>query len=336
MNDEASDKPPVATDALTPAASVATRTIFSEVLARARLNAHKAAERGWVKPPPVASDVVCPRCTGTGYLMGRDAEFAVARLCICREDCPECRGARYLIKEEKGYEVAAPCSCTSFVQRVGAFNDAQIPAGYAQKRLTPSGPGDVHGFSDRGLESLKRAKAALNLYRLGMVTDQMKGLLLIGGLGLGKTHLVCSLLSYFALERGIACRFIDYSDLMARIRATFDDGSDEKQSVIIEALVQTPVLAIDDLGKGQGTNWELSILDQIVTRRYNARRIILATTNYLPEDQLDKRHGADARKRRDLSEALEDRIGERLASRLRAACDFHVLEGADYRVHGLR
>lgn len=319
MSDENTDKP---------------RTIFSDVLARARMNAHKAAERGWVKPAQTSVDAACNRCTGTGYLMGRDAEFAKARLCVCREQCPVCNGARYVMKMEGVYEVAAPCECAGLVKRVSAFNDAQIPAGYAEKRLSALGPGDVHGFSDRGLESLKRAKAAVNRYRVSMVTDVEKGLLLIGGLGLGKTHLVCSLLSYFALERGIACRFIDYSDLMARIRATFDDGSEEKQSVIIEALVQTPVLAIDDLGKGQGTNWELSILDQIVTRRYNARRIILATTNYLPEDQLDKRHGPGERKRRDLAEALEDRIGERLASRLRAACDFHVLEGADYRVHG--
>lgn len=313
------------------------KTVLRDVLARARENASRAAERGWVKPEAPAAGATCTECGGTGYLVGREAEHARARLCSCRERCPECRGARYVMKVVEGYDVAVPCECASLVSRIGAFNGAQIPAGYADKRLSPLGPSDVHGFSDRGLESLKRAKAAVNRYRISLNTGEMKGLLLIGGLGLGKTHLVCGLLSFLALERGIHCRFVDYHELMARIRATFDDrAGEDRASEIIEALVQTPVLAIDDLGKGQGTNWELSVLDQIVTRRYNARRIILATTNYLPEELLERRgpQGLVERRRRDLGECLEERIGERLVSRLRAACDFHLLEGSDYRVHG--
>jgi DNA replication protein DnaC len=317
MSDEHSDMPrPVA---------------FSAILARARRNADTAATRGWVKQAAAAQPTRCPHCMGMGYLMGRDAEYARARLCECREDCPSCGGARYRLEEEGGYEVATPCECAGFVARIRAYNDAQIPAGYAEKEVTL--------FVDRGLENLKRAKEAVLRYRVAMIADDMKGLVLLGGLGLGKTHLVCGILSYFTLERGIGCRFIDYSDLMARIRATFDDGAQEKASSIIEALVQTPVLAIDDLGKGQGTNWELSILDQVVTRRYNARRIILATTNYLPDELLERRAaggGPKERRRRDLNESLEERIGDRLVSRLRAACDFHVLEGTDYRVEKAR
>lgn len=316
MNDSSGDEP--------------RRIDLGEILARARKNAVLAAERGWVKPTaPAPAGGTCERCFGVGYLMGQNLEYAEARICACSEVCARCGGERYLLREEGGYQVAAPCECMGLVRRVMAFNDAQIPAGYANRTAA--------SFLDRGLESLKKAKAAVNKYRVSMVTDEMRGLLLIGGLGLGKTHLVCALLSYFTLERGIGCRFIDYSDLMARIRATFDEASEERASVIIENLVQTPVLAIDDLGKGQGTNWELSILDQIVTRRYNARRIILGTTNYLPEEQQERRafQGGD-RRRRDLSETLEDRIGDRLVSRLRAACDFHVLEGSDYRVHGPR
>jgi len=314
------------------------KALLAEVVGEARAKAGRAEKRGRVQPQARPVPAVCPECTGTGYFIGRDAEFARARLCVCRERCPLCQGTRYVMQAEGGYQVAVPCECAPLVARIGAFNDAQIPAGYADKRLTALGPDDVHGFSDRGIESLKRAKAAVNRYRISLDSGEMRGLILIGGLGLGKTHLVCGLLSFFALERGIHCRFVDYHDLMARIRATFDDTAHEHASTIIEALVHTPVLVIDDLGKGQGTNWELSILDQIITRRYNARRIILATTNYVPEDMLERRSQRMPveRKRRDLGECLEERIGERLVSRLRAACDLHLLEGSDYRVHGPR
>ena len=317
------------------------RSIFGDVVAKARArvqkNAETAAARGWVKAEPKAIDRNCPRCTGTGTLMGREGEWAKARLCACREPCALCNDARYVMREVDGYDVAVPCECSALVSRIAVFNDAQIPAGYADKRLSALGPNDPDGYSDRRLESLKRAKAEVIRYSVSMLSDNEQGLLLIGGLGLGKTHLVCALLSYLTLERGIACRFIDYADLMARLRASFEDGAEEKGSAIIEALVQAPVLAIDDLGKGQGTNWELSILDQIVTRRYNARRIILATTNYLPEMWLARRPGGrDDRKRRDLGETLEERIGERLVSRLKQACSFQLLEGGDYRVEGPR
>lgn len=166
--------------------------------ARAAENAHRAAERGWVKPVAKAIDRACPKCTGTGYLMGRDAEYARARLCSCREPCALCGDARYVLREEGGYEVAAPCECSSLVSRIASFNDAQIPAGYADKRLSVLGPADVHGFSDRGLESLKRAKEAVNRIRMSILTGKEQGALLVAGLGL-----VCALLLFLTFERGL-------------------------------------------------------------------------------------------------------------------------------------
>lgn len=283
-----------------------------------------------VTPNGVATDAPCTRCGGREYLVTRGEELAEAVVCECRATCAKCKGARYVIAREGVYDVAVPCDCAALHRRVRAFNDARIPAGYADKRLTPSGPNDLHGFSDRKSESLKRAKAAVHRYRISVDASQAQGLLLIGGFGVGKTHLVCGLVSYLTLERGIGCRFVDYHELMARIRATFDRKDEtENEAAIIEPLVQVPVLVIDDLGKGQGSNWELTILDQIITRRYNARRIILATTNYRPESE----GGGESDKRRGL-ESLEERIGGRLVSRLQASCEFMVLDVDDYRKTG--
>lgn len=285
--------------------------------------------------------MTCPRCGDRGYQVARDGELARAEVCECKSECATCKGSRYLIAREGPYEVARPCDCAGLITRVRLYNDAQIPAGYADKSLVPSGPNDPHGFVHRDLESLKRAKAAVSRYSMSLEENNNQGLVLMGGYGLGKTHLVCSLLATLTLKRGIACRFVDYYSLLSRIRATFDRGDREKtgetEQSLIDPLVEVPVLVIDDLGKGQGSHWELTILDQIVTRRYNARRIIIATTNYLLDKDLDQQaHQGPARRGRRTGESLEERIGERLVSRLHASCDMLVLDGTDYRVNGPR
>lgn len=287
--------------------------------------------------------MTCDVCQDYGYRTFADGEWASAEVCTCKRECPVCKGSRFVIAKDGIYEVAKPCECAALFSRVRAYVDAKIPAGYADKRLTPLNPDDPHGFSDRGIESLKRAKNAVNRYRVAIDSSDKHGLVLMGGFGLGKTHLVCGLISYLTLQRGIGCRFVDYYQLLSRIRATFDRGAErggtsttETEASIIDPLVEVPVLVIDDLGKGQGSNWELSILDQIVTRRYNARRIILATTNFMTEAELDKAQPPRARRGRHAGESLEERIGERLVSRLFASCDLLVLDGPDYRVVGPR
>lgn len=282
----------------------------------------------------------CPSCADHGYRVFADGEWASAEVCSCKRDCKVCKGERFVIAKDGLYDVATPCECSPLFGRVRTYVDAKIPAGYAEKRLTPLGPDDLMGFADRGIDSLKRAKNAVNRYRVALDSTNSQGLVLMGGFGLGKTHLVCGLISYLTLHRGIGCRFVDYYQLLAKIRSTFDrdksgDRTTDTEQSLIDPLVEVPVLVIDDLGKGQGSNWELSILDQIVTRRYNARRIILATTNYLTEAELEKGHQAPKRGRR-LNESLEERIGERLVSRLFASCDMILLDGPDYRIVGPR
>lgn len=279
----------------------------------------------------------CPKCQGIGYSIGTKGEFAYAEACECQRDCTKCRGAQYLIAKEGIYEVARPCECVGLHNRVRLFNDAEIPGGYARKTLSPLRPKDPEGFQDRGNPSLVRAKEAVNRYRVGVDPDNARGLVLMGGCGLGKTHLACGLLSFLTLQRGMPCRFIDYFSLLARIRETFDrgqrEGGRDSEREVIDAQVDVPVLVIDDLGKGKGSAWELTILDQIVTRRYNAKRVIIATTNYLLEEQLEAQMGTSKRR---TGESLEERIGERLVSRLHASCDMLLLDGSDYRVSGPR
>ncbi len=262
----------------------------------------------------------CSVCGGIGYTIGRRAEVAWATACECTERCETCRGERFFVVDEGGYSVAAPCGCLTGLERVRLFNEAQVPAGYADKTI----PGFVHR---KGQHSLAVAKERFMRLTRAMDVDDSRGVVLVGEPGLGKTHLVCALVNYLTLQRGIACRFVDFFELTQRIRASYGDKGGESEASIIEPLVSVPVLAIDDLGKGRGSNFELTIIDRIITRRYNAGRIVLATTNFFPEAGL-RQGGAGGHAER---ESLEERVGQRLFSRLVEMTDIVHLAGPDFR-----
>ena len=85
-------------------------------------------------------------------------------------------------------------------------------------------------------------------------------------------------------------------------------------------LIETEVLVIDELGKGRSSDWELNILDQLISKRYNASKITLITTNYVSKEYM-----------KEDQETLEARVGDRIASRLHEMCEFIYIEGQDHR-----
>ncbi len=52
---------------------------------------------------------------------------------------------------------------------------------------------------------------------------------------------------------------------------------------ILRPLLSVPVLAIDELGKERGTEWERSMLDELISRRFNSGQSTLFATNYFIE-----------------------------------------------------
>jgi len=89
------------------------------------------------------------------------------------------------------------------------------------------------------------------------------------------------------------------------------------------------VLAIDELGKGRNTEFEGTVLDELVSRRYNAGRTILATTNYTPGVSQGIATPEFATGKRP---ALIDRVGDRVYSRLVEMCSMVQIEGEEYRL----
>jgi DNA replication protein DnaC len=206
--------------------------------------------------------------------------------------------------------------------RAEKFNAACIPARHVDCTL------DSFDGS-RARPAFAAMKGWLERYRPGRENE---GLVLYGEPGRGKTHLLCAAIRHLALVHGVGARFIEFTHLVSAIKEGYDRGLGEAR--LLGPLVSVPVLAIDELGRGRATDWERSILDELVSRRYNARATILATTNF--PARKDEYGEPPAGGGRNLSvaghETLEERIGDRTWSRLSEICKFVQVTGDDFRV----
>ena len=154
------------------------------------------------------------------------------------------------------------------------------------------------------------------------------GLFLYGDVGRGKTHLLVGLVRALILEKGVAARFMEFSRLLGVLKEGFSAG--RSGTDLMSELAEVPVLAIDELGKGRMTDWELTVIDEIVSRRYNAMRCTLATTNYEPAAPTGAQIGNPALLAGP-AQTLGDRVGERVWSRIREMGIFVPVKGKDFR-----
>ncbi|MBQ4335267.1 MAG: ATP-binding protein, partial [Myxococcaceae bacterium] len=162
-----------------------------------------------------------------------------------------------------------------------------------------------------------------------------RGFVISGPVGTGKTHLLCATIHWLTLEAGFSARYVEISFLYSEIRNGFSRG----QSVLdaLQPLISPDVLAIDELGRGRCSEFELETIDELIARRYNTRKTTIFATNYL----LTKKASAGGYRdpaQAQASHCLIDRIGERSWSRLNEMCHLIELpqETSDYRLNKAR
>jgi DNA replication protein DnaC len=139
-------------------------------------------------------------------------------------------------------------------------------------------------------------------------------LLLSGSYGCGKTHLAAAIANEMISQKKQVI-FINVTDLLDHLRATFSPRSEETYTQRLEEIRNVPVLILDDLGTESPTAWAVEKLYQIINYRYNSKLPTVVTTN------------------RNIS-----RLDERIASRLQDVhfvTHLHILS-PDFRSGNLR
>ena len=235
---------------------------------------------------------------------------------VKEERCPDCRGTGFELVKVDGGTRARPCRCrrpTTTASVLETFHQkAHVPRRYWECEFDNFDAHGPHAFS------LSNAKARAMRYADEYPLDD-RGLMLMGQPGVGKTHLAVSTLRRLMVDKGVPCLFCDVQDLLRRVQSTFDRHSGLSELDLLQPVLCTEVVLLDDLGGRQFSPWVEETLAHIVTTRYNARKATLVTTNYL--DESSKRQVP----------TLKDRIGSRVRSRLHEMCHLVLVEANDFR-----
>ena len=262
----------------------------------------------------------CQVCYGMAIEIRKQGERAVASRCSCTGPCPWCGESGWMTAPDAGVRSAkARCRCGVLHQRIGRFNDAGIPARHANSTRASFIPEKSQMAVFMGVSRY------VDTFE---VDEDNRGLVLFGEVGRGKTHLMAAIVRDLVLHQGVSARFVEFSHLLSDLKSGFDRG--QGTSVLLDPLVRVQILAIDELGKGQNTAFEASILDELISRRYNAAATVLATSNYAPGAATGQSTPNLARAEDRLT--LPDRVGARVYSRLQEMCDFIPVSGEDYRL----
>ncbi len=221
--------------------------------------------------------------------------------------CPVCNG--FGVLESDDGRTLRPCRCRDGTDREARRRAARVPERYRNCTLTNYRPQEP---------SQERAKAAARRF-VADFPDVDLGLLLVGPVGVGKTHLAVAILLELIDTMGVKGVFGDFTDLLARIQASFSRGSEESEEEILSVYRDADLLVLDELGARRPTDWARDVLYGLLNTRYNRRRVTILTTNY--ED----------RPARTGDETLEVRIGTPLRSRLFEMCRLVEIGGKDFR-----
>jgi DNA replication protein DnaC len=244
---------------------------------------------------------VCPLCEGTGWKTLPASADAPKNRRVTRCDCQLRARAQSLLAAARIPRRYEHCELASFT--------ADFPGAHASL-----------------------AFAHLSATRFAQEYDPRDGmgLLIIGKIGTGKTHLAVGITKEL-IHKGVQCLFYDYRELLKEIQNSYNATVQTTELDVLRPVFETDVLVLDELGAVKPTEWVWDTVSLILNSRYNENRTTIITTNFEDQPAAGANGSVSAARAAARGETLGDRIGERMRSRLHEMCRVIKMDGEDFR-----
>jgi DNA replication protein DnaC len=232
--------------------------------------------------------------------------------------CPLCGGTGWKSVTTDDDRRVTRCECFMQERAPRLLAQARIPVRYQECELA--------SYKTDGDPSLSTAKMVAERFIEQYPIDKT-GLMFIGSIGVGKTHLAVAAIKELIRRKGIPSVFYEYRELLKEIQDSYNGDSQTTELEVLRPIFDAQVVVLDELGAVKPSQWVWDTVSFILNTRYNANRTTLITTNLLDEPAL----GAPGRRPGMREDSLGDRIGERMRSRLYEMCRVVKMRGEDYR-----
>lgn len=197
--------------------------------------------------------------------------------------CPNCNTRGMYIEYLDGSTLSVGCKCDNDKKKVLTTPKEREVNYYWSKSQIPA------NLKSANFERFERDinKSVLNMWQgvkwhaNYLTKDKPNSLILVGGIGVGKTHMAISA-GRTIKSKGMSVYFIPFSTLMRKIRESFEKDSIITQSKIFRDIEKVDVFILDDIGIGSQTNFEMNILYEIINMRHGKSNIY--TTNLSNEE----------------------------------------------------
>jgi DNA replication protein DnaC len=247
-------------------------------------------------------------------------------------ECASCGGSGWKRIEVPGKaNRVARCECRIGARALRLLRAANIPERYEHCTLADFAT-DFSGAH----RSLAAARLAAGRF-VEEYPLERTGLLFVGPIGTGKTHLAVGIVQELVRSKGVHCLFRDYRELLKEIQNSYNPSVQTTELEILGPVFEAEVLVLDELGAIKPTEWVWDTVSHILNSRYNDKKTTIITTNFpdLPPGEVRtgrSSSAAEAARQAVRNETLGDRITERMRSRLHEMCRVVQMDGSDFRL----